>query len=89
MSIKARIILLSLFGNIVIGAIFFALYDYQDNQKEASSIESSATIYGQAWRTVLNDTFSSSLGLFHPQSGDPEKTAIWSEEVDIDDRSFD
>lgn len=89
MSIKARIILLSLFGNIVIGAIFFALYDYQDNQKEASSIESSATIYGQAWRTVLNDTFSSSLGLFHPQSGDPEKTAIWSEEVDIDEGSFD
>ena len=83
MSIKARIILLSLFGNIVIGAIFFALYEYQDEQKEASSIESSATVYGQAWRTVLNDTFSSSLGLFHPQSGDPDKTVIWTDEVDI------
>ena len=45
MSIKARIILLSLFGNVVIGAIFFVLYEYQDKQKEASSIESSATVY--------------------------------------------
>ncbi|MDA0762571.1 MAG: hypothetical protein O2949_13135, partial [Proteobacteria bacterium] len=88
MSIKARIILLSLFGNIVIGAIFFALYEYQDEQKEASSIESSATIYGQAWRTVLNDTFSSSLGLFHPQSGDPAKSALWTEAVDIDGELF-
>ena len=89
MSIKARIILLSLFGNIVIGAIFFVLYDYQDKQKEASTIESSATIYGQAWRTVLNDTFSSSLGLFHPQSGDPDKAALWAEAVDIDGEFFD
>lgn len=89
MSIKARIILLSLFGNIVIGAIFFVLYEYQDKQKEASTIESSATIYGQAWRTVLNDTFSSSLGLFHPQSGDPDKAALWAEAVDIDGEFFD
>ena len=89
MSIKARIILLSLFGNIVIGAIFFVLYEYQDKQKEASTIESSATIYGQAWRTVLNDTFSSSLGLFHPQSGDPYKAALWAEAVDIDGEFFD
>ncbi|MDG2460766.1 MAG: adenylate/guanylate cyclase domain-containing protein [Luminiphilus sp.] len=89
MSIKARIILLSLFGNIAIGAIFFALSDYQDSQKETSSIESSATIYGQAWRTVLNDTFSSSLGLFHPQSGDPDKAALWAEAVDIDGKFFD
>ncbi len=34
MSIKARIILLSLFGNVVIGAIFFVLYEYQDKQKK-------------------------------------------------------
>ena len=89
MSIKARIILLSLFGNVVIGAIFFVLYEYQDKQKEASSIESSATVYGQAWRTVLNDTFASSLGLFHPQSGDPDKTAIWVEAIDIEGEVFD
>ena len=89
MSIKARIIALSLLGNLSIGAIFFALYDYQDKQKEASSIESSATIYAQAWRTVLNDTFISSLGLFHPQSGDPEKIGIWTEPVDIEGEVFD
>ncbi|MEK9990397.1 MAG: hypothetical protein VW642_11750, partial [Halieaceae bacterium] len=89
MSIKIRIIVLSLLGNLAIGGIFFVLYDYQDKQKEAASIESSATIYGQAWRTVLNDTFSSSLGLFHPQSGDPAKAAIWAEEVDIDGELFD
>ena len=89
MSIKARIILLSLFGNVVIGAIFFVLYEYQDKQKEATSIESSATVYGQAWRTVLNDTFASSLGLFHPQSGDPDKTAIWVEAIDIEGEAFD
>jgi class 3 adenylate cyclase len=88
MSIKARIILLSLFGNIVVGAIFFVLYDYQDKQKEATTIESSATIYGQAWRTVLNDTFSSSLGLFHPQSGDPVKSALWTQAVEIDGELF-
>ena len=89
MSIKIRIIVLSLIGNLAIGAIFFALYGYQDKQKEASSTESSATIYGQAWRTVLNDTFITSLGLFHPQSGDPAKSAIWSDEVTIDDEVFD
>ena len=64
MSIKVRIIVLSLIGNLAIGAIFFALYGYQDKQKEAS--ESSATIYGQAWRTVLNDSIPPRL--FHPQS---------------------
>ena len=89
MSIKIRIIVLSLLGNLAIGAIFFALYEYQDKQKEASSTESSATIYGQAWRTVLNDTFITSLGLFHPQSGDPEKSAIWSDEVTVDGEAFD
>ena len=89
MSIKVRIIVLSLLGNLAIGSIFFALYGFQDKQKEASSAESSATIYGQAWRTVLNDTFITSLGLFHPQSGDPAKSVIWSDKITIDGEAFD
>ena len=59
------------------------------SKKKPLSTESSATIYGQAWHTVLNDTFSTSLGLFHPQSGDPEKSAIWSDEVTVDGEAFD
>ena len=79
MSIKARIIALSLIGNLCIAGIFFALSDYQNRQQEQSSVESSAILYGQAWRTVLNDTFASSLGLFHPQTGSPENTVLWSD----------
>ena len=58
MSIKLGL-LLSLLGNLSIGAIFSHCMIIKTS-KEASSIESSATIYAQAWRTVLNDTFISS-----------------------------
>lgn len=79
MSIKLRIIILSLVGNFAIAAIFLALAQYQTAQKDQAAIESSSNVYGQAWRTVLNDSFNNSVGFFHPQSGDPEKTTIWSE----------
>ena len=79
MSIKSRIIFLSLLGNFAIAAIFLALAQYQTAQKDQAAIESSSNVYGQAWRTVLNDSFNNSVGFFHPQSGDPEKTTIWSE----------
>lgn len=77
MSIKLRIIILSLIGNIAIAAVFLTLAQYQANQKDQSAIESSATVYGQAWRTVLNDSFDNSVGFFHPQSGDIDKVSIW------------
>ena len=74
MSIKIRIIALFLIGNIGIVGIYFALSQNQTEQQEQTSIEASAVVYGQAWRTVLNDSFANSLGLFHPQTGDPGKT---------------
>lgn len=76
MSIKIRIIALFLIGNIGIVGIYFALSQYQTEQQEQTSIEASAVVYGQAWRTVLNDSFANSLGLFHPQTGDPGKTVF-------------
>ena len=81
MSVKFRIIALSLVGNAAIALIFFALSEYQGEQRESASIESSASVYGQAWRTVLNDSFSSSIGTFHPQSGEIEKARIWNESL--------
>ena len=62
MSIKLRIIILSLVGNFAIAAIFLALAQYQTAQKDQAAIESSSNVYGQAWRTVLNDSFNNSVG---------------------------
>ena len=84
MSIKARIIALSLIGNLGIASVFFVLSGYQNRRQEQSSVESSATLYGQAWRTVLNDTFAGSLGLYHPQTGSAENTLFWSDPASID-----
>ena len=69
MSIKSRIILLSLLGNFAIAVIFLALAQYQTAQKDQAAIESSSNVYGQAWRTVLNDSFNNSVGFFHPPIG--------------------
>lgn len=79
MSIKLRIIILSLVGNFAIAAIFLVLAEYQSSQKDQAAIESSSNVYGQAWRTVLNDSFNNSVGFYHPQSGDPEKITIWAD----------
>ena len=79
MSIKLRIIILSLVGNFAIAAIFLVLAQYQSSQKDQAAIESSSNVYGQAWRTVLNDSFNNSVGFYHPQSGDPEKITIWAD----------
>ena len=79
MSIKLRIIILSLVGNFAIAAIFLGLAQYQSSQKDQAAIESSSNVYGQAWRTVLNDSFNNSVGFYHPQSGDPEKITIWTD----------
>ena len=80
MSIKLRIIILSLVGNFAIATIFLVLAQYQSSQKDQAAIESSSNVYGQAWRTVLNDSFNNSVGFYHPQSGDPEKITIWAED---------
>ena len=85
MSIKLRIILLSLIGNIAIAAVFLTLAQYQTSQKDQAAIESSATVYGQAWRTVLNDSFDNSVGFFHPQSGDMDKITIWQVDTTAED----
>ena len=85
MSIKLRIILLSLIGNIAIAAVFLTLAQYQTSQKDQTAIESSATVYGQAWRTVLNDSFDNSVGFFHPQSGDMDKITIWQVDTTAED----
>ena len=77
MTVKARIIALALVGNAAIALIFLFLSSYQSQQQEASSIASSASLYQQAWRTVLNDSYNASVGRFHPQTGDEMKLQIW------------
>ncbi|NCF45670.1 MAG: hypothetical protein GWP70_12765, partial [Proteobacteria bacterium] len=77
MTVKARIIALALVGNAAIALIFLFLSSYQSQQQETSSIASSASLYQQAWRTVLNDSYNASVGRFHPQTGDEMNLQIW------------
>lgn len=77
MTVKARIIALALVGNAAIALIFLFLSLYQSQQQETSSIASSASLYQQAWRTVLNDSYNASVGRFHPQTGDEMNLQIW------------
>jgi class 3 adenylate cyclase len=77
MTVKSRIIALALVGNAAIALIFYFSSMYQSQEQQSYSIANSAGIYQQAWRTVLNDSYSSSVGLFHPQTGDEMNLAIW------------
>ena len=77
MTVKSRIIALALVGNAAIALIFYLSSMYQSQEQQSYSIANSAGIYQQAWRTVLNDSYSSSVGLFHPQTGDEMNLAIW------------
>jgi class 3 adenylate cyclase len=84
MTVKSRIIALALVGNAAIALIFYISSMYQSQEQQSYAIANSAGIYQQAWRTVLNDSYSSSVGLFHPQTGDEMNLAIWESGQEAD-----
>lgn len=79
MTTKVQILVLAVFGNLGLASIFLLLNLNQLAGQEKAYLEDAALVYEQAWTAAADNVFKNSLGLWHPISGEPAKTAIWTQ----------
>lgn len=79
MRTKTQILLLAIFGNLGLAAIFLSLNINELAEQEKNRLDDAASVYEQAWKFTANDAFFKSVGAWHPYFGDSDKINIWSE----------